>query len=219
MNLFADLLDIRVQDLPLVERLCGKHVFIYGTPENKHKWPVSALKNPNSASDESAISTAVKGKPNCDSHAHFVPADDKGDLATPRVDKAAPAAVHGDVLAVSRRETDGGVVKRLACVLQNCRREGRRGKKANLRTRQNQTAQLKICVELAVKTCGGSESRMLLLLRCIASINGRSFGCRLHNTGVPIRSWGRNPSRGTALMCKKSRLLGHITFHDSEKPN
>lgn len=31
----------------------------------------------------------------------------------------------------------------------------------------------------------------LLLLRCTASIKGRSLGCRLSSTGVPIRSWGR----------------------------
>lgn len=54
------------------------------------------------------------------SHPDFVPADDEGDLAAPRVDKAGPAAVHHDVLAVSGAETDGGVVERLAGVLQNC---------------------------------------------------------------------------------------------------
>lgn len=41
-----------------------------------------------------------------DSHPDFVPANDKGDLATPGVDKAGPAAVNGDVLAVSRTETN-----------------------------------------------------------------------------------------------------------------
>lgn len=51
-----------------------------------------------------------------------MPADDKGDLATPRVDKAGPAAVNSDVLTVSRKETDGGVVERLARILQDCRR-------------------------------------------------------------------------------------------------
>lgn len=54
------------------------------------------------------------------SHPDFVPANDKGDLATPGVDKAGPAAVDGDVLAVSRTETNRGVIKRLTCVLQNC---------------------------------------------------------------------------------------------------
>lgn len=46
MNLFADFLDIGVQDLPLMERLCRKHIFIYRTPENTYKLPVSTLKNP-----------------------------------------------------------------------------------------------------------------------------------------------------------------------------
>lgn len=54
------------------------------------------------------------------SHPDFVPANDKGDLATPGVDKAGPAGVDGDVLAVSRTETGRGVVERLAGVLQNC---------------------------------------------------------------------------------------------------
>lgn len=54
------------------------------------------------------------------SHPDFVPANDKGDLATPGVDKAGPAAVNGDVLAVSRTETNRGVIERLTCVLQNC---------------------------------------------------------------------------------------------------
>lgn len=48
-----------------------------------------------------------------------MPADDEGDFATPRVDKAGPAAVDGDVLAVSGKETDGGVIEGLARVLQN----------------------------------------------------------------------------------------------------
>lgn len=51
-----------------------------------------------------------------------MPADDKGDFATPRVDKAGPAAVNSDVLTVSRKETDGGVIERLTRTLQNCRR-------------------------------------------------------------------------------------------------
>lgn len=54
------------------------------------------------------------------SHSDFVPAYDKGHLATPGVDKAGPAAVDGDVLAVSRTETDRGVIERLTCILQNC---------------------------------------------------------------------------------------------------
>lgn len=118
-----------------------------------------------------------------------MPADDKGDLATPRVHEAGPAAVDGDVLAVSRKETDGGVIKRLTCVLKNCCRVERKEKKRKqFKGSSEPNSATEICVELAVKTCGGSESRMLLLLRCIASINGRSFGCRLRNTGVPIRS-------------------------------
>lgn len=52
-----------------------------------------------------------------------MPADDKGDFATPRVDEAGPAAVNGDVLTVSGKETDGGVIEGLARVLQNWRRE------------------------------------------------------------------------------------------------
>lgn len=48
--------------------------------------------------------------------------DDKGDLTTPRVDKAGPAAVNGNVLSVSCKETDRGVIKWLTCILQNCRR-------------------------------------------------------------------------------------------------
>lgn len=33
----------------------------------------------------------------------------------------------------------------------------------------------------------------------MASIMGRSLGCRCRRTGVPIKSWGRYPSSGTAL--------------------
>lgn len=51
-----------------------------------------------------------------------MPADDKGDLATPRVDEAGPAAVDGDVLTVSGEETDGGVIEGLTRILQNWRR-------------------------------------------------------------------------------------------------
>lgn len=54
------------------------------------------------------------------SHAHFVPANDKGDLATPGVDKAGPAGVDGDVLAVSCTKTDRGVIEWLTGILQNC---------------------------------------------------------------------------------------------------
>lgn len=53
------------------------------------------------------------------SHAHFVPADDKGDLAAPGIDEAGPAGVDGDVLAVPRTEADGRMVERLTGVLQN----------------------------------------------------------------------------------------------------
>lgn len=67
---------------------------------------------------------------NCDLHAHFVPANDKGDLATPWVYKAGPAAVNGDVLTVSCKETDGGVIKWLACILQNCWRVERKENEA-----------------------------------------------------------------------------------------
>lgn len=50
-------------------------------------------------------------------HSDFVPANDEGDLAAPGVDKAGPAGVNGDVLAISCAETNWGVVKRLAGIL------------------------------------------------------------------------------------------------------
>lgn len=56
------------------------------------------------------------------SHANFVPANNEGDLAAPGVDEAGPAGVRGDVLPVSCTETDGGVVKWLASILQDCSR-------------------------------------------------------------------------------------------------
>lgn len=60
-------------------------------------------------------------------HPDFVPANDEGHLTTPRVDEAGPAAVHGDVLAVSRAETNRGVIERLTYILQDCWRQ-REGK-------------------------------------------------------------------------------------------
>lgn len=54
------------------------------------------------------------------SRANFVPADDKGDLATPGVNEAGPAGVNGDVFAVSRQKTNRRVVKRLTGILQDC---------------------------------------------------------------------------------------------------
>ena len=53
------------------------------------------------------------------SRADFVPANDKGDLATPGVDEAGPAGINGDVLAVSRTETDRGVIEWRTSILQN----------------------------------------------------------------------------------------------------
>ena len=41
----------------------------------------------------------------------------------------------------------------------------------------------------------------------IPNIVGRSLGCRWRRTGVPIRSWGRYPRRGTALMHRKIRKI------------
>lgn len=68
-----------------------------------------------------------------------MPANDKGDLATPWVYKAGPAAINCDVLAVSRKETDRGVIKRLTCILQDCWGEK---KKKHLKgsSEQNSTA-------------------------------------------------------------------------------
>lgn len=56
------------------------------------------------------------------SHAHFVSSDDKGDFATPGVDKTGPAGVKNDVFSISCTEPDGRVVKWLSCKLKNCRR-------------------------------------------------------------------------------------------------
>ena len=76
-----------------------------------------------------------------------MPANDKGDLATPWVYKAGPAAVNGDVLAVSRKETDGGVIKWLTCILQNCWK-WKQKKKSNLKGLQSKTANLKYMLNL-----------------------------------------------------------------------
>lgn len=54
------------------------------------------------------------------SHADFVSANDEGDLATPGVDEAGPAAVDRDVFTISGTEPDRGVIEWLTCVLHNC---------------------------------------------------------------------------------------------------
>lgn len=69
-----------------------------------------------------------------------MPADDKGDLATPWVHKAGPAAVNSDVLTVSRKETDRGVIKWLTGILQYCKETKRKQFKKGI---PNKTAQLK----------------------------------------------------------------------------
>lgn len=46
----------------------------------------------------------------------------------------------------------------------------------------------------------------------MASMIGRSFGCKWRRTGVPIRSWGRYPRRGTALIHIKYILLQNVQF-------
>lgn len=47
----------------------------------------------------------------------------------------------------------------------------------------------------------------------IPNIMGRSLGCRWRRTGVPIRSWGRYPRRGTALMHRETRKITSNQFH------
>lgn len=50
-----------------------------------------------------------------------MPSDDEGHFAAPRVDKAGPAGVQGDMVSVLTAQAHWGVLKwRLACVLQNC---------------------------------------------------------------------------------------------------
>lgn len=55
--------------------------------------------------------------------AHFVSANNERDLAAPRIDETGPAGVNGDVLAISRTEADGGMVKGLTSILQNLNRK------------------------------------------------------------------------------------------------
>lgn len=49
------------------------------------------------------------------------------------------------------------------------------------------------------------QQRDYILFLWIASIKGLSFGWRCTKTGVPIKSWGRYPNRGTALEKEKQR--------------
>lgn len=51
--------------------------------------------------------------------------NNKGDLAAPRVDKTGPAGVKYDVFSISCTEADGGVVKGLPGVLEDCRENGK----------------------------------------------------------------------------------------------
>lgn len=55
------------------------------------------------------------------SHSHFVSPDNKGHLAAPGIDETGPAGVQNDVFSISCTEPDGWVVKRLPCVLEDCR--------------------------------------------------------------------------------------------------
>lgn len=52
------------------------------------------------------------------SHANFVSADDERHFAAPRINKAGPTGVYGDVLSITSTEADG-VIKRLASILQD----------------------------------------------------------------------------------------------------
>lgn len=55
------------------------------------------------------------------SHPYFVPPNYKGDFSAPRVYKTGPAGVKNDIFSISCTESDGRVVKWLACILKNCR--------------------------------------------------------------------------------------------------
>lgn len=123
-----------------------------------------------------------------DSHAHFVSPNNERDLAAPRVDKTGPAGVKYDVFSVPCTEADWCVVKWLPCILKNCKEA-----KNNMATwRWGRVFRHKtVCL------CQSNVVNSLFLW--IANIIGRSFGCRWRRTGVPIRSWGRYPRRGTAL--------------------
>lgn len=134
------------------------------------------------------------------SHAHFVSPDDKGDLAAPRVDKTGPAGVQYDVFPVPCTETDGWVVKWLPCILKNCRENQNDSK---IRTG---TERKKVCLHRF-----NPEDSLFL---CIPNMMGRSLGCRWRRTGVPIKSWGRYPRRGTALRNTK-RAINHSVKPDS----
>lgn len=133
VDLFTYFLDVWIHDLSSVESRCCKDIFIHRTPEthtdHRHlvcsKWLV--------ISDHlllvisySNILLLMTNKTLTDtshwvySHTNFVPANDKGDLATPGVNKAGPAGVDGDIFTVSCTETDRGVVKRLTSILQDC---------------------------------------------------------------------------------------------------
>lgn len=52
------------------------------------------------------------------------------------------------------------------------------------------------------------------LFLCIPNMMGRSLGCRWRRTGVPIKSWGRYPRRGTALR-NTQRVISHSVKPDS----
>lgn len=52
--------------------------------------------------------------------AHFMAAQHESHLAAPGVHKAGPAGIHGDIFPIPSTKSNRGVVKGLACQLQNC---------------------------------------------------------------------------------------------------
>lgn len=123
-----------------------------------------------------------------DSHAHFVSPNNERDLAAPWVDKTGPAGVKNDVFSVPCTEADWWVVEWLPCILKNCK-EAKNNMAGWWWGQFSATRHACLCRSNAVDS----------LFLWIANIIGRSFGCRWSRTGVPIRSWGRYPRRGTAL--------------------
>lgn len=111
-----------------------------------------------------------------------MPADDKGDFATPRVDEAGPAAVNGDVLAVSRKETDGGVIEGLPRILQNWRGVERTGKEHQAtETRAECT---NICLSFRAK-----QAEFVLKGNADGVNQGGSYSCDEQRASV-VGRWG-----------------------------
>jgi len=206
MDLLSYLQDVRVRCLHMADSCDGRHenVFIHRAPDKQTHRQIETHQTASFKQkliDLHIVQTVYH--PNLlllkkYLHADFVSSNNKGDLSAPGVDKTGPARVQDDVFSISCTDADGRVVKRLPCTLNNCRE--RWNKKEKNQTMADMKHWSFICFIWL-------DSLFLWM----ASMTCRSLGCRWRRTGVPIRSWGRYPRRGTALIQTKHIISVYIT--------